>query len=118
MWSIQNLSLVHLDSTWHGQTWVKGRAQDGEKIRKDKEEGKDRGKEREGGRGEGGREHRVFTHTQMFPVKVICGHRWGLHMTATTAIPEAVLTGLAFSLGKRAFLWAGGTAAMMSTSLG
>ena len=54
----------------------------------------------------------------MFPVNVIWGHRCGLHMTATTAIPEAVLTGLAFSLGRRAFLYAGGTAAMMSTSLG
>ena len=39
-------------------------------------------------------------------------------MTATTAIPEAVLTGLAFNFGKRVFLCSGGTAAMMSTSLG
>ena len=60
----------------------------------------------------------TLTHTQMFPVKVICGHRWGLHITATTAMPEAVLTGLAFSLGRRAFLWVVGTAAIMSTSLG
>jgi hypothetical protein len=61
---------------------------------------------------------KTSTHTQMFPVNVIWGQRCGLHMTATTAIPDAVLTGLAFSLGRRAFLWAGGTAAMMSTSLG
>lgn len=54
----------------------------------------------------------------MFPVNVMWGHLCGLHITATTAIPEAVLTGLAFSLGRRAFLYAGGTAAMMSTSLG
>lgn len=27
-----------------------------------------------------------FTHTQMFPVMAMCGHRWGLHITATTAI--------------------------------
>ena len=36
-------------------------------------------------------------------------------MTATTANPDAVLTGSAFSLGSNAALWAGGTAAMMST---
>ena len=41
-------------------------------------------------------------YTQIFPVKLICGHRWGLHMTATTAIPLAVRTGFAFSLGTRA----------------
>ena len=27
-----------------------------------------------------------FTYTHMFPVKVMCGQRCGLHMTATTAI--------------------------------
>lgn len=26
------------------------------------------------------------TYTQMFPVKLMCGHLWGLHITATTAI--------------------------------
>lgn len=39
-------------------------------------------------------------------------------MTATTAIPDAVLTGLAFSLGSKTALCAGGTAAMMSTRRG
>ena len=39
-------------------------------------------------------------------------------MTAITAIPDAVLTGLAFNLGKSAFFCVRGTAAMMSTSLG
>src|SRR2546430_16728413 len=34
-------------------------------------------------------------YTQTFPVTAICGHLCGLHITATTAIPEAVLTGLA-----------------------
>jgi len=34
----------------------------------------------------------------MLPVVAICGHLWGLDITATTAIPEAVLTGLARSL--------------------
>ena len=58
------------------------------------------------------------THTQMFPVKVMCGQRCGLHMTATTAMPEAVRTGLALSLGRRALRWEGGTAAMMSTRRG
>ena len=37
----------------------------------------------------------VWTYTQILPVNVMCGQRWGLHMTATTAIPEAVRTGLA-----------------------
>ncbi len=54
----------------------------------------------------------------MLPVKVMCGQRWGLHITATTAMPEAVLTGLALSFGSKAFLCAMGTAAMMSTSRG
>lgn len=40
----------------------------------------------------------------MLPVYAIWGHLCGLHMTATTAIPEAVRTGLAFNLGMRYFL--------------
>ena len=61
------------------------------------------------------------THTQILPVIAICGHRWGLHITATTAIygasgsvvllhidckrtPLAVLIGRALSFGSRAFL--------------
>ena len=28
----------------------------------------------------------MSTHTQIFPVIEICGHLWGLHITATTAI--------------------------------
>ena len=34
----------------------------------------------------------------MLPVVAMCGHLWGLDMTATTAMPDAVLTGLARSL--------------------
>ena len=39
-------------------------------------------------------------------------------MTATTAMPDAVRTGFAFSLGSKAVLYAGGTAAMISTRRG
>lgn len=28
--------------------------------------------------------HHTYTH--IFPVKLMCGHLWGLHITATTAI--------------------------------
>lgn len=48
----------------------------------------------------------------------MCGHRWGLLMTATTAMPEAVLTGLALSCGSSIALCSSGTAAIISTSLG
>jgi hypothetical protein len=41
---------------------------------------------------------------QMLPVVAMWGQRWGLHITATTAIPLAVLTGLAFSNGTSLFL--------------
>lgn len=41
---------------------------------------------------------------QIFPVVAMCGHLWGLLMTATTAIPEAVLTGLALRRGVSLFL--------------
>lgn len=34
----------------------------------------------------------------MLPVVAMWGQRWGLDMTATTAMPLAVLTGLARSL--------------------
>ena len=34
----------------------------------------------------------------MLPVVAMCGQRCGFDMTATTAIPDAVLTGLARSL--------------------
>jgi hypothetical protein len=43
-------------------------------------------------------------YTQMFPVVAICGHLWGLLITATTAIPDAVLTGLAFIRGVKVAL--------------
>ena len=46
----------------------------------------------------------------MFPVVAMWGHLWGLDITATTAIPEAVLTGLAFNTGTRDFLYFSGTA--------
>lgn len=36
---------------------------------------------------------------QIFPVVEIWGHLWGLHIKATTAIPDAVLTGLTFKIG-------------------
>jgi len=35
----------------------------------------------------------------MFTVKAICGYKSGLLITATTAIPEAVLIGFAFRKG-------------------
>ena len=77
----------------------------------------------------------------MFPVMLMCGHRCGLHITATTAIyhnelilnvnreenkrdsleiitPLAVRTGLALSWGTKSFLCSNGTAAIISTSLG
>ena len=54
----------------------------------------------------------------MFPVIAMCGHRCGLHMTATTAMPDAVLTGLHFSFGKSDFLCVFGTAAMISVRRG
>lgn len=79
----------------------------------------------------------INTYTHMFPVNVIWGHRWGLHITATTAIPEAVRIGLAcldksqkvkqrgqrsivstFNFGNSTFLCVGGTPAMISTNLG
>ena len=37
-------------------------------------------------------------YTQMLPVVAMCGHRCGLDMTATTAMPDAVRTGFARSL--------------------
>ena len=110
-WSTQSQSLVHQGNNWRVCACVSSCVRWGGE--------RERVREKEG---EGGREReknmKISTYTQMFPVNVIWGQRCGLHMTATTAIPDAVLTGLAFSLGRRAFLWAGGTAAMMSTSLG
>jgi hypothetical protein len=46
------------------------------------------------------------------------GHRWGFDITATTAIPEAVRTGLARSLGSRDSRSESGSAAIISTSFG
>lgn len=53
-------------------------------------------------------------YTQMLPVVAMWGQRWGLDMTATTAMPLAVRTGLARSLGGRGggkgsvgWLWCG-----------
>eukprot|EP00963_Diacronema_lutheri_P008950 scaffold776_cov347-Pavlova_lutheri.AAC.148 len=57
-------------------------------------------------------------YTQMFPVVAMCGQRCGLDMTATTAMPDAVLTGFAFNLGRRLLFCSSGTAAMISTSFG
>jgi len=55
---------------------------------------------------------------QMLPVVEMCGHRCGLHITATMAIPLAVRTGLAFSSGYRTDLYFSGIAWMISTSFG
>ena len=55
-------------------------------------------------------------YTQMFPVVAMCGHRWGLDMTATTAMPLAVRTGFARSCGSNAPLCSSGTAWISSTS--
>jgi hypothetical protein len=52
------------------------------------------------------------------PVVAMCGQRWGLLMTATTAMPEAVRTGLARSWGSSSARCSSGTAAIISTSLG
>lgn len=52
------------------------------------------------------------------PVTAICGHLCGLAMTATTAIPEAVLTGLAFNKGINLSLYCSGMADNISTILG
>ena len=54
----------------------------------------------------------------MFPVVAMWGHRWGLDMTATTAMPDAVRTGLARSCGRRDSRCSSGTAPMSSTSFG
>lgn len=57
-------------------------------------------------------------YTQMFPVVAMWGHRCGFDITATTAMPDAVRTGLARSLGSSAARSASGTAAIISTSFG
>mmetsp|Transcript_1252 Transcript_1252/g.5589 ORF Transcript_1252/g.5589 Transcript_1252/m.5589 type:complete len:251 (+) Transcript_1252:1024-1776(+) len=57
-------------------------------------------------------------YTQMLPVVAMWGHRWGLDMTATTAMPDAVRTGLARSCGNNASRCSSGTAPMSSTSFG
>jgi hypothetical protein len=54
----------------------------------------------------------------MFPVRAMCGHRCGFAMTATTAMPDAVLTGLAFNKGMSLFLCESGMAARISTIFG
>ena len=55
---------------------------------------------------------------QIFPVVAICGHLCGLHITATTAIPLAVRTGLALSIGTIAFLYLSGIAEIISINFG
>lgn len=54
----------------------------------------------------------------MFPVVAIWGHLWGLAITATTAIPEAVLTGFTFKIGTKVSLYFAGIAAIISTIFG
>lgn len=48
----------------------------------------------------------------------IWGHLWGLHIRATTAIPEAVLTGLAFNMGNKVSLYWSGIADIIYVNLG
>lgn len=55
---------------------------------------------------------------QIFPVTAIWGHLCGFAMTATTAIPEAVLTGFAFKMGINLSLYSSGMADNISTILG
>ena len=55
---------------------------------------------------------------QILPVVAICGHLCGLHITATTAIPLAVLTGVFFKIGIKIFLYFSGMAAWSYVSLG
>ena len=57
-------------------------------------------------------------YTQILPVTAMWGQRWGLAITATTAIPEAVRTGFAFNKGIRRSLYCYGIAASISTILG
>ena len=40
----------------------------------------------------------------IFPVVKMWGHLCGLHIKATTAIPDAVLIGFAFKMGSNFFL--------------
>jgi hypothetical protein len=47
-----------------------------------------------------------------------CGHRWGLHMTATTATPLAVLTGLALNHPLNLSFHSSGTADNTSVNRG
>lgn len=54
----------------------------------------------------------------MLPVTAIWGHLCGFAITATTAIPDAVLTGLAFNNGINLSLYASGIADKISTILG
>ena len=58
------------------------------------------------------------TYTQMFPVMATCGHRCGLHMTATTATPLAVLTGFALNQPLNLSFHSSGTAERTSVNLG
>jgi hypothetical protein len=55
---------------------------------------------------------------QMLPVMAMCGQRCGLHMTATTLMPEAERMGFAVTRGCSRFLHCSGMAAMTSTSFG
>jgi hypothetical protein len=48
----------------------------------------------------------------------MCGHRWGLLITATTATPEAVLTGFCLRNGNNLGLYSIGMAAKMSVIRG
>lgn len=54
----------------------------------------------------------------IFPVVAICGHLCGLHITATTAIPDAVLIGLVFNIDPIVFLYLSGKAETISANFG
>jgi hypothetical protein len=55
---------------------------------------------------------------QIFPVVAMWGHLWGLDITATTAIPEAVLTGFCCKIGVNLTLYKSGIAAIISANFG
>jgi hypothetical protein len=60
--------------------------------------------------------HAQYTHTA--PVNARCGQRCGLHITATTATPDAERTGLVRKKGDSRSRYSSGSAAINSISLG
>lgn len=60
----------------------------------------------------------TWTHTQILPVMATWGHLCGLHMTATTATPLAVRTGLALNHPRSRSFHSSGTAESTSVRRG